>query len=69
MPFGSVADHGLYFLAFSCDPARFDIQLRRMFGVSGDGVHDRLTGYSRPVTGSYWFAPSLQAMRGLLEAG
>ena len=69
VPFGSVAEHGLYFLAFSCDPARFDIQLRRMFGVSGDGVHDRLTDYSRPVTGSYWFAPSQQAMRGLLEAG
>jgi putative iron-dependent peroxidase len=69
VPFGSVVEHGLYFLAFSCDPARFDIQLRRMFGVSGDGVHDRLTEYSRPVTGSYWFAPSQQAMRGLMEAG
>ena len=69
VPFGSVAEHGLYFLAFSCDPARFDIQLRRMFGVSGDGVHDRLTTYSKPVTGSYWFAPSQEAVRGFLEAG
>ena len=65
VPFGSVAEHGLYFLAFSCHPARFDVQLRRMFGVSGDGVHDRLTAYSRPVTGANWFAPSQKAMRGL----
>ncbi len=65
VPFGSVAEHGLYFLAFSCDPARFEVQLRRMFGVSGDGVHDRLNAYSRPVTGAYWFAPSQRAMRGL----
>ena len=57
-PYGTVARHGLYFLAFACDIERFDVLLRRMFGVSGDGVHDRLTEFSRAVTGAYWFAPA-----------
>jgi len=61
-PYGSVATHGLYFLAFARDIDRFDVQLRRMYGVSGDGVRDRLTDYSRAVTGSYWFAPSADAL-------
>ena len=33
--------------------------LARMFGTAGDGIHDRLTDYSRPVSGAYYFAPSL----------
>ena len=45
-------------LAFACDIERFDVQPRRMYGVSGDGLHDRLTEFSRAVTGSYWFAPA-----------
>jgi putative iron-dependent peroxidase len=30
-----------------------------MFVTSGDGVHDHLLDFSRPVTGSYYFAPSI----------
>ncbi|NQV84480.1 MAG: Dyp-type peroxidase [Rhodospirillales bacterium] len=59
-PFGSAGRHGLYFLAFSCDLHRFDVQLRRMFGIAGDGEHDRLIGFSQAVSSSYWFAPSLE---------
>lgn len=61
-PFGGVAEHGLYFLAFARELARFEVQLRRMFGVSEDGLHDRLMAFSRPLTGSYWFAPSEDAL-------
>lgn len=57
-PYGSIREHGLYFLSFACDPGRFDIQLRRMFGVSGDGLSDSLIEFSTAVSGSYWFAPS-----------
>jgi len=56
-PYGAAAEHGLYFLAFACDPGRFQVQLDRMYGVAGDGLHDRLTDFSRAVTGSYWYAP------------
>lgn len=68
-PFGGVAEHGLYFLAFARDPLRFDVQLTRMFGTAGDGLHDRLIHYSRPVTGSYWFAPSEEDLRAAIGAG
>jgi putative iron-dependent peroxidase len=60
VPFGKVAQRGLYFLAFSCERDRFDGMLSRMFGTSGDGVHDRLLDFTRAVTGSYYFAPSLE---------
>ncbi len=61
-PFGDATCHGLYFLAFACDPARFDVQLRRMIGLAGDGLYDRLMDFSAARTGSYWFAPSEQAL-------
>ena len=67
-PFGSVAEHGLYFFAFACDIGRFDLQLRRMYGVADGEIRDRLTAYSKPVTGSYWFAPSEEEMNTLLRA-
>jgi putative iron-dependent peroxidase len=68
-PFGGVAEHGLYFLAFACELSRFEVQLRRMFGVSGDGLHDRLMAFSRPLTGSYWFAPPEDALTRLGDNG
>lgn len=61
-PFGTVSEHGLYFLAFACDPIRFDAALDRMYGVASDGVHDRLIDYTEAVTGSYWFAPSVEVL-------
>jgi putative iron-dependent peroxidase len=33
--------------------------LARMFGVTDDGVHDRLMDFTRAVTGSFWFVPAL----------
>ena len=57
-PYGTVGEHGLYFLAFACELYRFQVLLERMFGASGDGVSDQLIRYSQPVTSSYWFAPS-----------
>ncbi|MBW2230845.1 MAG: Dyp-type peroxidase [Deltaproteobacteria bacterium] len=57
-PYGAAGEHGLYFIAFACEQRRFEILLGRMFGLWEDGVRDRLMDYTRPVTGSYWFAPS-----------
>lgn len=65
-PYGTVAKHGLYFVAFSADLARFDRMLANMFGTAGDGVHDRLVDFTSPETGSYYFAPSLEALDALL---
>ncbi len=57
-PFGGAGEKGRYFIAFSCDPMRFDVMLRRMFGTWEDNEHDQLIHYSTPTSGSYWFAPS-----------
>ncbi|MCI4347130.1 MAG: Dyp-type peroxidase [Thermoplasmata archaeon] len=65
VPYGTVAEHGLYFVAFSADLSRFDRMLARMFGSSGDGVRDRLTDFSHPVSGAYYFAPSQNTLREL----
>ncbi|MFA5884408.1 MAG: Dyp-type peroxidase [Acidimicrobiia bacterium] len=64
-PFGTVGEHGLQFVGFSADPSRFDKMLARMFGTTGDGLHDHLTDFSTPVTGAYYFAPSLEALADL----
>ena len=46
--------------------SRFNKMLRRMFGTSGDGLHDHLTDFTTPVSGSFYFAPSLDALDGIL---
>jgi putative iron-dependent peroxidase len=62
VPYGTVEEHGLFFVAFSADIARFDKMLARMFGTAEDGLHDRLTEFTRPVSGAYYFVPSLEAL-------
>ena len=57
-PDGGAAAHGLYFRAFAADLERHEFLSRRRYGESGDSVHDRLTEFTRPLTGSYRFAPS-----------
>ena len=39
--------------------------LARMFGTTTDGFQDRLTDFSRPVSGAYYFAPSLNVLNEL----
>ncbi len=63
VPYGTVSEHGLYFVAFSADRTRFDRMLARIFGAAEDGMHDHLTDFSRPVSGAYDFAPSLTTLR------
>jgi putative iron-dependent peroxidase len=64
-PFGGVRENGLYFLAFACDPQRFQLLLERMYGLAEDGRADRLLEFSRPVTGAFWFAPSTGGLAAL----
>ena len=58
-PYGHVGEHGLYFLSFACELRRHQVMLDRMFGIAGDGIYDRIVDFTRPVSGSYYFAPSL----------
>lgn len=60
IPYGNVRERGLYFLGFSADRAIFDGMLSQMYGTSGDGLYDRLLDFTTAVTGSYYFAPSIE---------
>jgi putative iron-dependent peroxidase len=68
VPYGRVGELGLYFIAFSADPSRFHKMLARMFGTTGDGLHDHLVDFTTPVSGSFYFAPSLDALNGILPS-
>lgn len=64
MPYGNVEDHGTVFVGFSADQARLDKMLKSMAGVV-DGTRDALTHYTQPVTGAYYFVPSVEGLREL----
>lgn len=66
-PYGNLDENGLFFLAFACDPYRIQIQLERMTGATEDKIHDKLMEFSKPVTGSYWFAPSSEDLIEILK--
>lgn len=67
VPYGRIGELGLYFVAFSAERSRYDRMLARMFGTDEDGLQDRLTDFSRPVSGAYYFAPSLTTLRDLAQ--
>jgi putative iron-dependent peroxidase len=60
--YGGVLEHGLQFIAFGADRARMQTMLERMAGI-GDGVRDRLTEFSTPVTGAWYVTPPLDVLR------
>jgi putative iron-dependent peroxidase len=64
-PYGTLGEHGLYFLGFSAELRRYEMMLGNMFGL-GDGPRDRLTDFSTAVSGSFFFAPSVDALNELL---
>jgi putative iron-dependent peroxidase len=59
MPWADERSEGLVFVAFGHSVAAFDALLRRMVGLD-DGVVDALFGFTRPVTGSYFWCPPMQ---------
>ena len=61
-PFGTATSHGTMFIGFSCDQQRLARMLARMAGAE-DGIRDALTRYTTAVTGSYYFVPSVEALR------
>jgi putative iron-dependent peroxidase len=62
--FGTPTDHGTVFVGFAAEQRVLDLMLRRMAGATEDGQRDALTLYTAPVTGAYYFVPSLPALAG-----
>ncbi|MGB8478453.1 MAG: Dyp-type peroxidase [Acidobacteriaceae bacterium] len=64
MPYGNVEDHGTVFVGFSADQKRLSRMLDSMAGLV-NGQRDALTRYTQPLTGSYYFVPSVESLRRL----
>ncbi|MFZ0633365.1 MAG: Dyp-type peroxidase [Acidobacteriaceae bacterium] len=64
MPYGGVHDHGTMFVGFSADQKRLARMLESMSGLV-NGTRDALTRYTQPLTGSYYFVPSVESLRRL----
>jgi putative iron-dependent peroxidase len=60
--YGNPTAHGTVFVGFSADRDRLELMLRRMAGAD-DGIRDALTRYSTPLTGAYYFCPSLRSLQ------
>ncbi|ATO19279.1 peroxidase [Acinetobacter sp. LoGeW2-3] len=68
LPYGDGrGDQGLFFIAYTKDLNIIDAMLERMFGTSGDGIHDRLLHFVTPMDGAYYFAPSEELLEEVLE--
>jgi len=62
MPYGTVREHGLFFVAYGCTLDAFERVLRRMAGME-DGIHDGLSTFTRAVSGGYYFCPPVRGER------
>lgn len=60
MPYVDGHEAGLVFLAFGRSLDAFEAQMRRMIGLD-DGITDGLFGFSRPVTGGYYWCPPVSS--------
>ena len=66
MPYGCVEDHGTMFVGFSADQTRLARMLDSMAGLVS-GTRDALTRFTQPLTGSYYFVPSVESLRRLRQ--
>jgi len=57
---------GLYFMAFCKSQAPLRERMRAMYGMDGQ-VRDRLTAYSNPASGAFYFAPSVETLDAALS--
>lgn len=57
---------GLYFMAFCREQAPFRERLSAMYGQDGQ-PRDKLTDFSNPASGSYYFAPSQEQLEAILS--
>ncbi len=63
-PYGSVSEHGTMFVGFSAEQKRLSRMLDSMAGLVS-GTRDALTRYTEPLSGSYYFVPSVESLQRL----
>jgi len=67
MPYGTVTEHGTMFVGFASERGPLQAMLESMAGLS-TGERHALTRYTRPLTGAYYFVPSIESLLQLSEA-
>ena len=67
MPFGSPGsgEFGTYFIGYTARLWVIERMLQRMFVGNPPGLHDRILDFSRPLTGTTFFAPSASMLASL----
>ena len=65
MPYGNSQEAGLLFIAYAKTPDNFDRMLDNMIYTNGDGHYDHLMDYTQAVSGTSFFAPSLDFLQEL----
>jgi len=66
--FGTTSESGTYFIAYARDLSVTEEMLERMYVADADGVYDELLDFTTPVSGTNFFAPSLEVLEGLADA-
>ena len=61
MPYGNVKDHGTMFVGFCAEQEPLAKMLDSMAGLT-NGKRDALTRFTEPLTGSYYFVPSVEGL-------
>jgi putative iron-dependent peroxidase len=61
MPYGTVTEHGTMFVGFASERQPLQQMLESMAGLVS-GERDALTRYTRPLTGAYYFVPSIESL-------
>ena len=71
MPFGRAGygEFGTYFIGYARTPRTTEQMLENMFVGRPPGNYDRLLDFSRPVTGTLFFAPSADFLDNIPEPG
>src|SRR5262249_30487090 len=65
--YGSARESGTYFIAYARDLSVTQGMLQQMVVADADGHYDRLLDFSRPVTGTHFFAPSEDVLEALAD--
>jgi porphyrinogen peroxidase len=66
MAYGTVTDHGTMFVGFAAAREPLQTMLESMAGLR-NGARDALTLYTKPVTGAYYFTPSIESIAELAD--
>ncbi len=61
MPYGTITDHGTMFVGFASEQRPLAAMLESMAGILS-GERDALTQFTRPLTGAYYFVPSIESL-------